>query len=115
MGLFSTFHTVFRGARLRSKLYAACVGIVLGTALIIGWFVQMQTQAHALDEISQSLRTKASMLRALAMPALAGSSDAGFQERVAALGQESAVRLTVIRADGVVIGDSEENPARMEN
>ena len=115
------------------KLYAGYVAIVLATTLLVGSLAAWRLRREGLHEIERTLQSKAALLGEIAAPYLMppasgaptesqttpGASTAAtlepLQTKVAALGERIGSRLTVVRADGVVIADSEQDPARMGN
>lgn len=81
--------------------------VVLG--LLIGW----RLDRDARQDLEESLRAKAVLLGDLAEHAAFRGRP--LESRVRELGREVGTRLTIVRADGVVAADSEEEPSRMEN
>jgi methyl-accepting chemotaxis protein len=102
-------------SRLFWKLSASYLALTLLTAILIGMLVARHIERTALQEEAHVLQAKAVLLRELVTPALDRAPDPALQVRVRALGQEIGTRLTVIRADGMVIADSDEDPAIMAN
>lgn len=97
------------------KLYAGFVVVIAMVSTAMAVVLSRMICADTTEEIRHELRHKAALLREIATPALSAWDGAGLQPAVLRLGQETATRLTVIRADGVVVADSNEQPARMEN
>ncbi|MFQ5505610.1 MAG: ATP-binding protein [Planctomycetota bacterium] len=102
-------------SRLLWKLYAGYVVLILLATTILGLLVGRQIEQGTLDEIRDSLRARAALLCGAAAPSLGDRSDATLQARVRQLGSEIHTRLTVIRPDGRVLADSEEDPSRMDD
>jgi len=104
---------------LRSRflwtLYAGYSVLILLTAVTVGGLITRRVEKDARDEIRQSLRARAVLLREVAVDHMHDPSDADFQAHILALGKEIGTRLTIIRADGVVLADTENNPAEMDN
>ena len=96
------------------KLYAGYSALILFFAVIVGGLVTQQLEQDSRQEIERSLQARAVFLEDLARPYFDAPGSA-FLGRVRALGEQIDTRLTVIRKDGVVIADSEEDPARMDN
>jgi two-component system, OmpR family, phosphate regulon sensor histidine kinase PhoR len=67
-------------------------------------------ESSLLDDLTASLTTTAKAVRS-ALPA----EETSLQTAVGPLADEVGVRITVIRPDGVVLADSEHDPATMEN
>jgi two-component system, OmpR family, phosphate regulon sensor histidine kinase PhoR len=109
-----------RRSRFLWKLYAGYVFLILLATGIVGTLLAVRIENDTLTDIDRGLRAEAMLLRDIAATELAASRDAGqreprLQRRVEALGQEIGTRLTIIRADGWVIAESDENPERMDN
>jgi hypothetical protein len=77
----------------------------------VGWHIERA----ALQEEAHMLQAKSVLLRELATPILDRAPDPALQGRVRALGEQIGTRLTVIRGNGTVIADSDEDPAMMAN
>jgi len=107
------------------KLYAGYIAVILLTTAFVVGLAAWQLRRDWLHETEVVLRSKAALLRELALPALVREElggDAGatadpeaLHRRIRVLGGEIAARLTVVRADGVVIADSEQDPSAMNN
>ncbi len=104
-----------RRTRIVWKLYAGIVLLTLLTAAIVGMLAHLTIARESRVEVEVTLAQHACLLRDLARPAFADAGDPGLQARLRQLGLETGIRLTVIDADGVVLADSDEDPARMEN
>jgi two-component system phosphate regulon sensor histidine kinase PhoR len=97
------------------KLYASYVILLLLTTTVVCVFVAQRIVQEALQGTQSTLQAHAFLLRDIATPALTSPADGQLQERLRLLGAAIGTRLTVIRADGTVIADSEEEPAKMDN
>jgi two-component system phosphate regulon sensor histidine kinase PhoR len=102
------------------KLYAGYVVLILLSSVIVGVMIARQTEQDSLSEIRNSLETTSILLRQLARPSLerpegTPPDDGEFQRQVHALGERIGTRLTVIRVDGLVQADSQEEPSSMDN
>jgi hypothetical protein len=104
-----------RRSQLFRKLLGSYLALTVLTVVLIGALVAWRIERAVLQEEAQVLQAKAVLVRELVTPALDQGPDAALQERVWAVGAEIGTRLTVLRADGTVIADSEEEPSRMEN
>ena len=104
-----------RHSRYLWKLYASYVVLIVVSTGIVGGLIARQIKKDTLDETRGSLRARATLLRDVVLPELSGGHGPDLQERVRALGSGIATRLTVIRLDGQVLADSEEDPTRMDN
>jgi two-component system phosphate regulon sensor histidine kinase PhoR len=109
-----------RRSRFLWKLYAGYVFLILLATGIVGTLLAVRVERDTLADIDRRLRAEAMLLRDIAATELSAPRDAGqresrLQRRVEDLGEEIGTRLTIIRADGVVIAESDINPARMDN
>jgi two-component system, OmpR family, phosphate regulon sensor histidine kinase PhoR len=97
-------------ARIFLKLIAGVVGLLALSGVSADYFATRAVEATYVQNLTAQLEQKARTL-ALVLPA-AGPLDPA---RARSLAQATGGRLTVIRANGVVIVDSEANPEAMEN
>jgi two-component system phosphate regulon sensor histidine kinase PhoR len=97
------------------RLFGGSVLVVVLTAVILGLVFMRLITAEALRATERQLRDEAQLLKEVALPALRDWEGAGLQQAVQETGRSMQARLTVIRADGVVLADSEEDPLRMAN
>ncbi|MGD8412849.1 MAG: ATP-binding protein [Candidatus Latescibacterota bacterium] len=102
-------------SRFLWKLYIGYAVIILLMTVILGVFTGRQVERNTLDQVEQSLHAQAVLLRDLAIPFVDSPIDSSFQKRVWFLGARTSTRYTVIRADGVVVADSKEDPLVMDN
>jgi len=99
----------FRIATAYALLMVACVGALSGYLVVVG-------QKSYLDAFHAGVVSQARMAGVAAAPYLTGPWRVGEIDGLAKrLGQESGVRVTIIDRSGVVLGDSEQDPAVMEN
>jgi two-component system phosphate regulon sensor histidine kinase PhoR len=97
------------------KLYAGYAALVLLAVVTVGVLVARRITDDTVTEIEDALHAQAVLLRDLATPALQGTADPSFPQRIRDLGAAVGTRLTVIRADGIVVADSDQDPAGMDN
>jgi len=98
------------------KLYTGYVLLILLTATAIGLLAQYRIAGDAVAEVVTTLEHQAKFLSDLALPAFTGELPRReLQDQLQALGADTDTRLTVIDAAGVVLADSHEDPAVMEN
>src|SRR5260221_6209762 len=74
----------------------------------------MRMTTAYLDNTRDSLNNEAGLVGQMLLPDLAGHADQ-LQARVQQLGQSLSCRVTIVDNDGVVLADSEADPAHMEN
>ena len=97
------------------QLYGGYAGVVIVFAALIGVTVSSWIAEDSREDIRTALVAKATLLEEISRNALLGQRDAKFQEQIQRLGEKTHTRLTVIARDGLVLADSEEIPARMNN
>ena len=108
--------TTTRGIKFFWRLCAGFVGLVLATSLAIGTLVDSRVREDLLASVEQNLTAEAAFLAELAEPVLAGRSPvARLQRQADTLAERAESRLTVMDADGVVIVDTGQAPAGMDN
>lgn len=101
---------VRRPRTLAGRLIVWQVSVVLLVLLGLGVVLNHVLEGHLVDSLTASLTSQARSVRA-ALP----EDPSQLQDTVVRLGRVSDVRITVIRTDGVVLADSEHDPAAMEN
>jgi two-component system phosphate regulon sensor histidine kinase PhoR len=97
------------------KLFLGFVAPIVLAAALASLVLERVARAAMLDDAHTALRNQAALLAELARPALAPGGDPTLEPRLRALGRVTATRFTVLRADGVVIADSEREPDAMDN
>lgn len=102
-------------SRFLWKLYAGYALLILLTTGLIGSLVAARIESETLADTDRRLQSESILLRDLAKSGLADPAAVQLQERVRTLGQETSTRFTILRGDGLVLADSEENPAVMDN
>ncbi len=108
-------HSAWWRSRFFWKLYAGFVGVIALLALVMALLLSQIIAMHTAAEVQRALHDKALLLREIALPALRDWEGAGLGPAVQHLDKDTETRYTVIRADGVVVADSEQDPQRMEN
>lgn len=89
--------------------------ILAATAALTIYFSNIVQDSYLAD-LEDQLSAEAQLVSDSASPLLAeGAAGDGIDTLVKRLGQLLQARVTVINPDGVVVGDSEEDPATMEN
>ncbi len=82
---------------------------ILGVLLVFGVVVDRVLESYFVGQLSDSLASEARVVRQ-SLPSVGA-----MQPEVQALGRPAGARITVIRTDGVVLADSEHDPATMAN
>jgi two-component system phosphate regulon sensor histidine kinase PhoR len=71
-------------------------------------------EEHYLEQVEESLRTKAILVQEAAR-GRAAEPEGGLQQRIKAVRQQIATSITLLDANGQVLADSEQSPEQMEN
>src|SRR5438067_13747544 len=100
-----------RPRSLVGRLLVTHLVVAVAAIAIMGVAVDRVFEHRALDDLKQRLIAEARTTQS----AVAATPAADLEERIRSLGSASGARLTVIRTNGVVIADSEHDPATMEN
>jgi two-component system phosphate regulon sensor histidine kinase PhoR len=103
------------GSRFFWKLYASYAVLVVLAVSVVGVLTSRRVGQDLLETVERSLSNRATLLAEVASPALAGVGGERLQDRVEQLGRETGTRYTVIRLDGTVIADSDEDPSGMDD
>ncbi len=98
-------------ARIFFKLTLLAIFPLAVAAFAVQFLVARITTANLEANLEQSLRDKARLAEA----ALAGLTPAEYQSVIADIAARSQARVTVIAPTGIVLADSEAEPANMEN
>ena len=89
--------------------------IIIVTVSVLALLVAEKTERHYLRGIEEDLRIRAELIEEVLVGYLLGGHVADIDQIAKKLGRKIGTRITVIAPDGVVLGDSEEDPERMEN
>lgn len=89
--------------------------IIIVTVSVLALLVAEKTERHYLRGIEEDLRIRAELIEEVLIGYLPGGHIADIDQIAKKLGRKIGTRITVIAPDGVVLGDSEEDPERMEN
>jgi len=95
------------------KLFPSYLFIILVALTAVAWYASNIIETFYLDEKKADLKARGFLIqeRIFSIHGARGSIDALCK----ALGKRSGTRITVILPDGKTLGDSEENPAGMDN
>ena len=97
------------------KFFGASLALIVLTMLVAGWMAAHQLETDVELDIRDRLRKQVELLVELLSPNLEARDPAALQERVQDLGERTAIRITLIRPDGVVLADSHKDPEGMDN
>ncbi len=104
----------FLRSRFFFSLCASYAAVLLVTAVLVGVLVDRRLSRSLLDELRSSLEKECLILQPLAERTFRGE-EPDAQAVLARLDRETGLRITLIRPDGSVLGDSEADPAGMED
>ncbi len=102
-------------ASLFWKIFGSFVALILLTAVLAGWIASRRVIDDAELQTDLALRTRIDLLYELYAGLVSKPVAGDLQERVRRLGEQADTRITLIRADGSVIADSDKDPAGMDN
>jgi len=101
--------------KLLWQLYPSYLIIAIFSLVVIAWYISTAVKEFYFQETAEGLKVRATLFREL----LHGTSFLDPMNRIDHLckkvGHETSTRITVITPEGLVVGDSEGNPWRMEN
>ncbi|MEA3348766.1 MAG: hypothetical protein U9Q39_06895, partial [Pseudomonadota bacterium] len=101
-------------SRILWKIYAVFVVIILLAAIIVTGGVSRLIEQRTLGEVRQTLEVRTLLLSSLVLPHL-GEDAATLQSMIKKLGDDTRTRFTLIGKKGVVLADSDKEPASMDN
>ncbi len=96
-----------RTSRLIWRFFLPCAALLVLTASVTGWLAVRRIAVLREADGLQLLRSKARLLAEVALPSLRGPEEPDLHARLRQLGAQGLSRLTVIRADGRVLADSQ--------
>ena len=105
---------MFRSIRWRIAL--PTIVLVLLVSVVLALYVSHVLERETLASLESKLTEEVRLLAAVAQPQLAAGADTRTLQPLARqLGEMLDGRVTIIAPDGVVLGDSFEDPTQMEN
>jgi PAS domain S-box-containing protein len=102
-------------SRIFWKLYLSFLLLTLLTIPAIGLVVIRELEQQGLREVTETLRSCASLFIDAEPELIYDSASSVLQDRIRELDSKLDARFTVIRVDGIVIADSDQNPSTMDN
>jgi two-component system phosphate regulon sensor histidine kinase PhoR len=97
------------------RIFAAYVALTVASAAIFATVISSRQREVVTSHAERRLYDKAVMLRHAMADVLSGDRAANLAGELRQLASDSGIRLSLIAADGTVLGDSAENPAKMPN
>ncbi len=104
-----------RKRRLLWQIYPFYLLITVIALLAVGWYASRALGHFYLAEMARNLESQARLVKEQIQPSLLGADSTGIDAICKRLGREAGTRVTVILPTGIVIGDSDEDPERMDN
>ncbi len=101
---------------LRFRTAAAYVLLIVAAFAGLGLYILGKVESDFRKNIEADLASQAQMVKSLVRPLLEeGASAEEFDRLAKQLGAQGDTRITIIAADGTVLGDSQADPATMDN
>jgi two-component system phosphate regulon sensor histidine kinase PhoR len=104
-----------RGRRLLWQLFFSYLLVLFLPLASLSWYFSHSLRQLYFAQTTSDLEARARLVENQAAGHLSSASAGYLQALCDSLGRQSGTRITVILPSGVVLGDSMENPARMEN
>ncbi|HZT09207.1 MAG TPA: ATP-binding protein [Chloroflexota bacterium] len=102
-------------ARLQTRIAAGYIGLIALILLALGVYLVWFLRAHQLAALQDQLRQQAALVSDLALNEIETHGPSGLDPLAKRIGGQIGSRITIIAIDGTVLGDSENDPATMEN
>jgi diguanylate cyclase (GGDEF)-like protein/PAS domain S-box-containing protein len=96
------------------KIYLCFIAFILLTSVVVGLFVITRIENDELEQTRERLTMYARLLRDID-PAELENTSSELRRQVQELHDKLGIRLTLIKADGTVVIDSDEDAAKMDN
>ena len=103
-----------RGRSLFWRIYLYFLLVTLGTLVATAWYAAQSLREFHEDQVAADLLARARIFSGQ-LPLLPALDPVTVDRLCKEAGTATLTRITVILPDGLVIGDSDENPAVMEN
>jgi two-component system phosphate regulon sensor histidine kinase PhoR len=97
------------------RLLPAFLVITLATLITVTWYTAKSWHQFYLRQLAEDLETRARLVGAQIQNSPILGEEPSIQVLCRDLGKLTATRLTLILSSGKVVGDSDEDPVRMDN
>jgi len=104
-----------RAKRLWWRLFISYLWVPVVVLLLVGWYGSDVVERMYEDQLKSDLEARARLCEGPVLELLARGEIAGIDTLCKALGRSSHARVTVVLPSGQVVGDSDEDPADMDN
>lgn len=101
--------------RLLWQLYLPYLIITILALVLLSWYASYSFRWFYYDEIAQNLESRTRLAGRQILPAVSQKNFDEVDQLCKSLGQTAGIRLTMILPEGRVVGDSDQQPAKMEN
>lgn len=102
-------------SRLFWKIFTAYAALTFVSATVLVIVLSHRQEDIVVERVKQQLRNSAILLRNDMADVFRDGAAADVQSTLKSLGNQTDTRMTLVAADGTVIGDSVEDPSVMEN
>jgi two-component system phosphate regulon sensor histidine kinase PhoR len=89
--------------------------IIIFTFFLLVFFTSRKIKSHYIASLESTLEHEADLIEKLVSDFVASGNAEEIDRLTKELGKEIDVRITVVGKDGFVLGDSKEDPSKMEN
>src|SRR5262245_27361790 len=103
------------GRRLAGRITLAYVLLIVALAVSLWVYLTVTLRQVQLGELQKQLAGEARLIAVAAVPSLEAGDGAAANDLARVLAPVVGARVTLIAADGTVLGDSEADPAGLEN
>ena len=103
-----------RNTRLFWQIFPACVGITIGSMLLVAWLATTTGRDFYIDRHKVEIRERALLIEPT-ITTLSRGEDRLLHEFVRQTGRRAGTRITLIDGNGTVLTDSSEDQALMDN
>ncbi len=101
--------------KIAGKLFLTYLGLVIICMLPMAIFTATSLKGYYLERIAGNLKSNAYLVKNFVQQDLISKNLTNIDAQSKILGREITTRITIIDKEGVVLGDSQESPAKMEN
>ncbi len=104
-----------RRRRLLWQIYPSYILITAVSLGAVAWYTSRSVREFYLDNTRRDLEARALLVRNRIPVPVYPSDFPRVDELCKVLGRESRTRITIVLVDGTVVGDTDDDPSRMEN
>ncbi len=98
------------------KITIPLIVLVLVTMGVLGFYIVNSTRNTQINNLEAQLLNEAKLVANISTPDFADpANNANLNTIAKSIGSEIGTRVTLIAVDGTVLGDTDQNPATMEN